>query len=1464
MKLYIKRVISAFVAAAAFASVLPVYAAEVTEPVNVYFDNLRTGETQIDGLSVSGGKVKVAKVADKNKALYFTSAESATKVYVEGMTSEDEYIVYSVDIKSGPTPVNMTLYTSDGSTTTSGNCTFLTIADNVILSQENKRLGTINSNGFTNIGIVVKKQKICDIYVNNKLVLPDCELKTASTKKCFTVNNEGGNCYIDNMQVYYGVKPKSATGGEYNGEKIDTLGVENATGDLTFFDSRYCDVGNTSTYKNFSYSAKTNEIVLRRLETSKKVDRENYIYMNRTDINADCFIDVSTNVSGYSKNPDMKYSYFKFEGDFKCDKIGARVQFPLIRDSFTTGTAINQAIGLLTEDGSLQTAAGTVKGVAKKGEWFHLMYTFNLKTHMADVYVNGEKAISNVPISEDIKQINLMRISLAAGGMGDLYIDNFSVTGLIEPIVDGVETKTSIVTSEEEVKEYLADKIAMHAYGNILAKDGEKAPMTKNGIYDKKTQQFYVPSEVLAKAFDMELACDGNAISGDVSIDAEGNMKLRDGTEKKLEYKPIEQDGELYIPVEQFGKDAAGKLAWKHETGMFIFADEEVALDTENWQYISTTFIQRITEFKDLDFLNFYLQYDRPTVEKLTEDYKTANDGDYSVHPRVGITKTEFDEFRKHYEAKDDEVYNKICDKIIKVADAYLEKPLVEYKFQDVMRTLNVLSGEIKLRFIYLGYAYQLTGDQKYVDRAYEQFEKAATYPDFNPAHILDVGDACWALAIGYDWMYEGFTPEQRENILHIIDTMCTNVLGEGVYGRMTASTSGTPGWASMKWASNISMHVLSDLIVACSATLETETEQKLDYISKSLRLLEYPLQLVAPGGAWCESPSYWSFAMQPFCYATSTLENTFGDDYNMLCGMGMDNTLNWMMSIFGNNGSNNYGDCSLEVVKCYPVFAYLGKRTGNDIARLMRRNAILEVKGDDYDWYDLIFYDFDAANLTDDIYNKLDPTVYASGVESISFRDTYNSDESKMYFSAHFGTTSGYHQHNDCGTFVFDLNGYRWADDLGQPDYNLENTLGYKEYEIYKKRAESHNVLLLNPAGHATSFEMNMNEFAPVVKYDSNEYGGYVYANMDDVYAESDKMTLGYYLDDNMQSMTMRNEFVTNEAQDAIWGITTKADAYIDGNTVILVQGNETVKLEFASDAKDAHWELMEGQPLDTSPQCPDQVLDKSEHRVILKFKTNVGANTLSVKISPTNIETKPINDKTFEEWTLPEKSNLATASSDTSFSCTYNGANVDKVISIVEGDAIPDITVNANDPNASVEIIKAEDASGRTFVRVWDREKKTFSAKVIRYKEYKLTTINGLMETPIYSVVASSEAEAANVKENMLDNDYNTRWTAQQTNEYAIFDLGSVKSIGAVGVAFWKGAIRQYYYDIYVSTDGENWTALAMNRASSGEDEGLNMCPFEKSVDARYIKYVAQGNSENSPSQTYSNVLEFKAFVK
>ncbi|HVD07400.1 MAG TPA: discoidin domain-containing protein, partial [Nitrososphaeraceae archaeon] len=114
-----------------------------------------------------------------------------------------------------------------------------------------------------------------------------------------------------------------------------------------------------------------------------------------------------------------------------------------------------------------------------------------------------------------------------------------------------------------------------------------------------------------------------------------------------------------------------------------------------------------------------------------------------------------------------------------------------------------------------------------------------------------------------------------------------------------------------------------------------------------------------------------------------------------------------------------------------------------------------------------------------------------------------------------------------------------------------------------------------------------------------------------------------------------------------------------------------------------------------------------------------------------------------------------------------------------------------------------------------------------------------------PITNVVASDDTEKGNTAKNVIDSKANLRWAANGVGSFIQADLGSIKTICSLGIAWYKGDARHYNFDISVSKDGNAYTK-AFSGTSAGKTSQIENNTFRE-IDGRYIKVTVNGNSEN-----------------
>jgi hypothetical protein len=115
-----------------------------------------------------------------------------------------------------------------------------------------------------------------------------------------------------------------------------------------------------------------------------------------------------------------------------------------------------------------------------------------------------------------------------------------------------------------------------------------------------------------------------------------------------------------------------------------------------------------------------------------------------------------------------------------------------------------------------------------------------------------------------------------------------------------------------------------------------------------------------------------------------------------------------------------------------------------------------------------------------------------------------------------------------------------------------------------------------------------------------------------------------------------------------------------------------------------------------------------------------------------------------------------------------------------------------------------------------------------------------------PLACLPVGASADDGNVASNVLDNDLNTRWSANGDGQWIQFCLSSATTVTGVQIAFYSGTSRTSTFDILTSTDGASFTTASAGRVSSGTS--LNLETFSiTSRTAKYVRIVGHGNSAN-----------------
>ena len=129
-----------------------------------------------------------------------------------------------------------------------------------------------------------------------------------------------------------------------------------------------------------------------------------------------------------------------------------------------------------------------------------------------------------------------------------------------------------------------------------------------------------------------------------------------------------------------------------------------------------------------------------------------------SNHPRIIMTDADVEVIKQKIET--DANLKKMHDYIIQYADRSLTMSDLEYKIES--GRLLAVSQEAGERITACSYAFRMTGDTRYLERAEKDMQSVCAFPDWHTAHWLDTGELCFAVGIGYDWLYNNLSAQTR------------------------------------------------------------------------------------------------------------------------------------------------------------------------------------------------------------------------------------------------------------------------------------------------------------------------------------------------------------------------------------------------------------------------------------------------------------------------------------------------------------------------------------------------------------------------------------------------------------------------------------------------------------------------------------------------------------------------------
>ena len=528
-------------------------------------------------------------------------------------------------------------------------------------------------------------------------------------------------------------------------------------------------------------------------------------------------------------------------------------------------------------------------------------------------------------------------------------------------------------------------------------------------------------------------------------------------------------------------------------------------------------------------------------------------------HPRIIMTDNDVEVIKTKLNAGSDANLKKLHDCIITYADKTLTAKDLVYELAG-KRLLDV-STEAANRIISCAYAYRLTGDSKYLEKAEKDMQTVCAFKDWNSAtHFLDGAEMAHGVGIGYDWLYNELSDATKKSAEKAIQD----------YAFYCALNS--------KWnlnfyesATNWNQVCNGGLVVAAFAIYETCKAEAQEIIDKAIESNANVMpEMYNPDGNYPEGYGYWGYGTAFECIMLAAMESCTGTDNGLANVDGFKKTGKWILFMEGmNKEAFNYCDCAPSSV-AMPALWYLAYKFNDSsllYGELIKLNDGRYTASDELKYLPMAAvyaskFDLNAVPAPSD------KVWSGGGINPVALvHSDWSFSDTDKFLGIKAGRANYSHGHMDVGSFVYDAYGTRWSADLGLQSYGtIENvtlpgyTGGFGSYDqgafrwaVFRYNNYNHSTLTINDALHKASATA---EITAVINSETSK-GATV--DMTDILSdECEKATRTITLENDTDLVVVDVvKAYYNKAANVRWTMVTKAMPKVEANRIVL-QGSK------------------------------------------------------------------------------------------------------------------------------------------------------------------------------------------------------------------------------------------------------------------------------------------------------------------
>ena len=481
---------------------------------------------------------------------------------------------------------------------------------------------------------------------------------------------------------------------------------------------------------------------------------------------------------------------------------------------------------------------------------------------------------------------------------------------------------------------------------------------------------------------------------------------------------------------------------------------------------------------------------------------------------------------------------------------------------------LLAVSRNVLYRMTTLTLAWLLTERREFADRAILEMCNAADFVDWNAEeHFLDTAEMSLALSIGYDWMYDLLTDEQRKLI-------SSAIIEKALKPSFTVKKN---WWIKCRMNWNQVCHAGLTAGALAVADLEPELAQRI--IERALECV--PNSITAsyyPNGAYSEGPAYWGYGTNYAIVLMALLHGAFGQDFGLSDMPGFSKNGDFITAAFAPDGNYyTYSDCGSTSDKAVYFTGFLPLiwldhhfDRPDLFSRHVRKSwkAVMKIREKDLQAPKDEYYRLNPLSMlylrdVPEVDKELESPFYSgdeADVPLVFYRA--GRKDSDAFLGAKGGSPLDYHGHMDAGSFVYVAGRVRWVCDLGGENYHHIESAGlnlwnYEQdndrWKVFRLGASGHSVLRIDKKpllinGRATFTEVTKN---------------HARLDMTSLYqGDAEKVTRTFEFNGN-DSLVITDVLEGVRPGAAVnWQIITMRKAEVSGKTVTLSKGKKSLTI--------------------------------------------------------------------------------------------------------------------------------------------------------------------------------------------------------------------------------------------------------------------------------------------------------------